>query len=413
MKKKAAQFVLLLLVVTMLFATSTPFSYATEDTMYYLGEVVNTGKDTGYSESHTIEKDDPHFGWKLGRFCVSDFTRVVNESTDSPVFLKNVGDTVTLWFNLDQDIDNLNGNKMLSIFNDENGYDTYFGIGKTGFGRGTLIIRHTDYQNNKSDPVIYTNYLEANASTGANVQVDLFEEGDYEVALNYEIRKANLDIFGWDTLPSFFNYRIYFKFSVRNGNCMVYPFDVVTGNELNNTALTENGFYLDLAKSRYLDTDVKREILNEGADGLVEDTRFNRPAHDGEQYTDDGIYTITVSNRYTGQQTVKKIYVGTNKVLKAHVVTGLPISEITYQLSNGATVAPDGTLIPPEPTQPTAEPTIPPTQPENNQADTNHPIVVWPYVLIGLLVCAIGSATVFILKRKTANNDFHDGGSEQ
>ena len=302
--------------------------------------------------------------------------------------------------------------KTLIIYNDENGYDEYFGIGKTGFGRGTLIIRHTDYQNSKSEPIIYTNYLEANTSTGAAVQVELFEEGDYEIALNYEIRKANLDIFGWDTLPTYFNYRIFFKFSVRNGNCMVYPFDIATGDELNNTALTENGFYLDLAKSRYLDIDVKKETLNEGSDGLVEDTRFNRPARDGEQYTDDGIYTITVTNQYTNQQTIKRIYVGTNKVLKAHIVTGLPISEITYQLSNGASISPDGTLIPPAPAQPTI-PSTSPTPTDNKNPDEAPSVIVWPYVLIGVAVCIVCVITAFILKKQKNNNRDNDGGSEQ
>ncbi len=77
---------------------------------------------------------------------------------------------------------------------------------------------------------------------------------------------------------------------------MVYPFDVLTKGELTNSSLTENGFYLDLAKSRYLDIDVKKEVLVQGSDALTEDTRFNRPAKDGEQYTDEGIYTITVRN---------------------------------------------------------------------------------------------------------------------
>ena len=51
---------------------------------------------------------------------------------------------------------------------------------------------------------------------------------------------------------------------------MVFPFDVTTGAELTNTAFTENGFYLDLAKSRYLDIDIQREVLMEGVDGLTE-----------------------------------------------------------------------------------------------------------------------------------------------
>ena len=38
--------------------------------------------------------------------------------------------------------------------------------------------------------------------------------------------------------------------------------------------------------------DIKKEILNVGQDEL--DTRFNRPAKDGETFTDEGVYTITV-----------------------------------------------------------------------------------------------------------------------
>ena len=91
------------------------------------------------------------------------------------------------------------------------------------------------------------------------MEVKLCEEGDYEVALDYELRKNNLDLFGWNPFPSYNDYRIFFRFSVRNGNCMVYPFDVVTGAELTNSSITENGFYLDLAKSRYLNIDIKKE----------------------------------------------------------------------------------------------------------------------------------------------------------
>lgn len=43
---------------------------------YYLGEVVNAGKDNGYSEVHKIDSKDPHFGWTLGSFFVSGYTSV-------------------------------------------------------------------------------------------------------------------------------------------------------------------------------------------------------------------------------------------------------------------------------------------------------------------------------------------------
>lgn len=187
---------------------------------------------------------------------------------------------------------------------------------------------------------MYTDYLSGITASGADTTVQLFEEGDYEVALNYEIKDESMKV-----IDSYSNYRITFKFSVRNGNCMVYPFDVATGAELTNTAITENGFYLDLARSRYLDINIKREVLAEGAVGLTEDVRFNRPARDGDQYTDEGIYTITVSNRYTGQETTKQIYVGTNKILMAHMVTGLSVEEVREQIAKGAQIAEDGTII--------------------------------------------------------------------
>ena len=310
-----------------------PYSAAqsVNETKRYLGEAVNAGHDTGYSQNQKIKDDDPHFGWKLGSFYVDGYTRVTENKSGDPVFLKTVGDTVTLWFELNQDINKLNGNDKLIINDDKNGYDEYFGIEKTDFGRGVLIIRHTDYRNSASSPVQYIDYLAATASKDAAVEVRLCEEGDYEVALNYEIRKNNMNIFGWNPLPTYNDYRIFFRFSVRNGNCMVYPFDVVTGAELTNSSITENGFYLDLAKSRYLNIDIKKEIRRAGAEGLTEDTRFNKPAKDGKAYTDEGIYTITVSNLYTNQTTTKIIYVGTDSVLKAHVVTGLSIGDIESQ----------------------------------------------------------------------------------
>lgn len=253
------------------------------------------------------------------------------------MFLKNLGDKVTLWFNLSQNINALNGQDNLFISDDAAGFDQYFETPRTDFGKGTLIIRYTDYNNNKSAPQIYTNYLEANTSFGADTKVQLFEEGDYEVALDYEVTQDEL-------IDKKGHYRIFFTFSVRNGNCMVYPFDTLTGSELTNSSMTENGFRLDLAKSRYLNVNIKREVLKDSADSLVEDTRFNGPARDGADYTEEGIYTITVSNDYTNQFTVKKIYVGTNSVLRAYMTTGLSIPEINNLVANGATISEDGRI---------------------------------------------------------------------
>lgn len=322
---------------------------ANRSNVYYLGEVVNAGKDAGFSEKNEITKKDPHFNWTLGSFSVHGYTSAITDD-ENPVFLKTVGDEVVLNFQLKQDINALNNDKSLLIANDKKAYDHLLYKDETAFGRGALIIRKTDaYQNKKGTSQLYTDYL-SGVEVGANTQVEICEEGDYEVALDYSIRDKKITVpFIEKTIGSIYNdYKIYFTFSVRNGNCMVFPFDVVTGEELTNTAITENGFYLDLAKSRYLEINVKKEVLHEGAAGLTEDVRFNKPASDGEKYTDEGIYTITVSNPYTEEETVKKIYVGTNSVLKAYMTTGYAISDIQSLLKDGATIDDDGNITIPE-----------------------------------------------------------------
>ena len=357
-----------------------------------MGDVpLNAAKDSGYTGTDPIDSDDPHFGWTLGRFYVTGYTQGPDSmSAGDPVFLKNAGDTVALWFRLDQQIDCLNGDSELFIARDEKGWDVQFGIPRTDFGRGTLIIRHTDHQNQPGEPVIYTDYLSA-LETGAEVRVELFEEGDYEVALDYSIHQTRLNVFDYDVFPRVEDYRIFFRFSVRNGNCMVFPFDTATGAELSNASSTPNGFYLDLARSRYLDIQVRRTVLTETAEGFVEDVRFNRPARDGEQYNEEGIYTITVRNRYTGQDTVKTIYVGTDEALRAHAATGLPMEEINRQLSAGAVVNEDGTLTPTE-----------------EQTDIPEDLLIW--IGAGAAAAAlIGVVVLLLLRRRRRSLLDYDG----
>lgn len=319
------------------YSPSTEQEVSESEQTYALGKKTRVKEFDGYSGSSEIEKKDIHYNWDIGQFFVSGFTDKVKESDGNIVFLKNVGNKVTLWFNLNQNINELNGDKDLKITDDTEGYDKYFETERTDFGKGTLIIRYTDYNNNSSEPQVYKNYLAANTSVGADTKVQLFEEGDYEVALDYEVTSDQL-------IDKVGHYRIFFTFSVRNGNCMVYPLDVSTGSELTNSSMTENGFMLDLAKSRYLQINVKREVLTDSANGLVEDTRSNAPAKDGEKYTEEGIYTITATNQYTNQKTTKKIYVGTNNLMKAVMTSGLSIEEINKLISEGATIDDEGTL---------------------------------------------------------------------
>ncbi len=303
---------------------------------YNLGKRVRVADFEKYYGEQPITEDDPHKDWSLGQFFVGGYTDDMPDSNGNVVFLKNVGDQITLWFTLNENIDCLRGKENLSVTADGDGYDQYFEKGPMDFGRGVLFVKHTD-RNNNIEITTYTNFLEANAVVGADTKVRLFEEGDYEVALDYEITDNQL-------IDKIYHYRISFKFSVRNGNCMFYLFDKETGSELSNSTMTENGFRLDLAKSEYLHVTIKREVLKDSADGLVEDTRFNGVAKDGAEFVEEGIYTITATNDYVKEPTIKRIYVGTNNVLRAHMVTGFSIHEINDLVAQGATISDDGTI---------------------------------------------------------------------
>ena len=309
-----------------------------------LGDTVRTNENKGYTGQKAIEIDDPHYGWELGKFFVSGYTRDTQDSNKTPVFLKNVGDQVTLWFKLENDIDHLNGSDSLEIIADKDGYDQYFQTPKTNTGRGMLIIRYTNEQGVKQAPEIFTNYLAANVSENADTVVKLFEEGDYEVALDYRIKSTPRKIKDIEVVPENSDYRIFFKFSVRNGNCMVYPFDIATGAELSNSAITENGFRLDMARSRYLTIDVKKSVVSKGADGYVEDVRFNRPAKDGDLYEEEGIYTFDVKNLYTGEHTTKTIYVGSTDYMKALAINNYTVDQLNDELKRGKKIKSDGSL---------------------------------------------------------------------
>lgn len=311
-----------------------------------LGNKIGVKKDTGYSQQITIDNKNPHYGWSIGTFSVNGYTRETSMD-GNPLFLKNAGDKVTLWFKLAKDIDNLDGESKYAIVEDKNGSDQYFEVPRTNFKHGALIIRFTDHEGVKHDPVIYTDFLAANAATGADTKVVLFEEGDYEVALNYTIGENGL--FGSEN-----DYRIFFRFSIRNGNTMFFPFDLLTGAELRDKAITPNGFIIDMAKSRYLNINVTRTAIVTGTTGHSEDVRFNGPAKDGEQYKDEGVYTVDVTNQYTGEHTVKTFYVGSDPFMIAMAKSGKTVKELDEFISQGYTIEADGSLV--APSEPELEP---------------------------------------------------------
>lgn len=312
---------------------------ASSSNQYFYDQTVNAGLDTGFAEKHSITKDDPHFGWSLGSFVAQGFTS--KKDGDVPVFFKNTGDEVTLSYVLKQDINALNGNSKVTIANDKKGYDEHFGVSESEFGRGTLIVRFVNYQNASEPPMVYKDYL-SGVTANAETQVRVLEEGDYEVALDYEIESPS-------SIPlrsTLNNYQSLFRFKVRNSNSMMFLLDKESGTELYNGSATENGFRIDLAGSRFLTLNVQKQVLNATGDGLVEDTRFNRSATDGAEFTEEGIYTITVrSDSNTEEPTTKRIYVGHDRVLKASVVNSLDIASIRKRLSEGETIDAEGNLV--------------------------------------------------------------------
>lgn len=198
---------------------------------FYYNTLENTKSTTenNYVGSKSITFDNPHYGWELGSFCISGYT---DTGDTNDIYLKNVGNKIRLSYKLEQDINRLNGNSDLIIANDINGSDGIFQINPHNMEHGELLIKHTDEE---GIPHIteYSNYLEALTSPNADTTIQLFEEGDYEIHLDYAITDQS----GIRDKTTY--YRTSFSFKIRNSNCMIFLFDSKTGNELSNGDVTE------------------------------------------------------------------------------------------------------------------------------------------------------------------------------
>ena len=178
-----------------------------QDAVYcFSADPVNAGKDTGYAKADPVTLDDPHFGWALGHFLISGFS--ARSGDGGLVFERRPGVPLTLSFALEQDIDALNGDRRLSVSADKNGYDQLFGIKKIGFGRGALIIRRTDQSNMKQVPWVLTDFLRGRLKGVEYPCAELNEAGEYEVALDYELRRKGA------VFSRYSNYRVAFRFTV-------------------------------------------------------------------------------------------------------------------------------------------------------------------------------------------------------
>ncbi len=321
-----------------------------------IGELKKAELNKGYSGSIPIvEIDDPQYSKPIGDFYIGGFTREeteVKNKEEIPVFLKDVDNRVTLWFELNDDINRINNNENLSVTEDNGGYDSYFHTDRKNFERGALIVRYTNVNGRPDETVVYTNFLAACDTTRANTMINLFEEGDYEVALDYKIKNTPRKVGSLAIVPEYSDYQIFFKFEIRNSNCMVYPFDLKTGSELVAYDLAPEGFRLDLAKSKYLNIQISRANIIEEQDGtLKESTRFDVATKDGAEYTDEGIYRFTVSNKYTKESVTSELFVGESKYIKA-LSRNNPhtLDSINEQLKQGAFIENDGSIKMPTPT---------------------------------------------------------------
>lgn len=161
---------------------------------YEYSTTMRVDSSNGFNNAKLMESDDPHIDWNVGSFYINGFTRVTDE--EIPVFLKTPKDKTVLWFKLDQDINKCNGNNDIKVDYTKTGSDIEFVTPTINdWGKGTLIVRKKD-RNNKTERQIYTNYLEATATIGANNRIDLYEEGDYEVALDYQLHYDKPSVFG-------------------------------------------------------------------------------------------------------------------------------------------------------------------------------------------------------------------------
>ena len=310
---------------------------------YEFNDVKRVDSEKGFANPKQIAANDPHNDAYIGRFYISGYTSE-DENKECPTFLKVPGDKMALWFYLEQPLNKCFGRTDVKVNDIKSGSDSHFGTPTIdNFGKGALIVRKRGKKNHK-ERQIYTNYLEASATVGANTRIDLFEEGDYEVALDYQLHYDKPFVFGTKTTKTL-SYQMLFRFNVRNGDISAFIRDIDTKQFLNSGDIAEHGFYIDLAKSKYLKSAIRREVLSDSIDGLVEDPQFDGIAVEGRKYTDEGIYTVTVENPATGRSIEKRVYVGNSDVLIAHMKTGLSISEIKEKLASGAYVDEDGQII--------------------------------------------------------------------
>lgn len=269
---------------------------------------VNAGNKGGYAKTDAVTDKDLQAGWQLGRFIIAGFT----EETSNGVFLKTLGDDITLFFYLEQDIEALNGNTKMSIAIDKEAKDVPFNYSEAdaSFGAGALLIQREDFRHNITRVPPYTNFLAANDTGVANTRVEITEEGSYQIALDYLIKTSGI---GGKTE----GYRISFSFDVKNGDGVVFMRDTGTTSELQDYSRTNNGFKIDMGASHSVKAHITRYDIN--LDGTALNICEDKPASDGDSFTKKGYYEIEMTNQVTGKTFVKHIFIGDQAELRRYL----------------------------------------------------------------------------------------------
>ena len=267
---------------------------------------VNAGNKGGYAKKDSVKDKDLQYGWRLGRFIIAGFT----DESSKGVFTKTLGDDITFFFDLDQDINSLNGNSKMSIAIDKEAKDVPFNYSEKGasFGAGALLIQREDFRHNKTLVPPYTNYLAANDTGITNTRVEINEEGNYNVALDYLIKTSGI---GGKTE----GYRTDFDFDVKNGDGLVFLRDSKSTSELQDYSVTTNGFKIDFANTHSVKAHVTRKDIN--ISGTALDVREDKPASASDSFTKEGYYIIEMTNTATGKTVTKHIFVGDQAALRS------------------------------------------------------------------------------------------------
>ena len=106
---------------------------------------------------------------------------------------------------------------------------------------------------------------------------------------------------------------IYVGINTKDVSLEIYE---IGGDKLYDGDSTSKGFYIDLVGSGLPDIKVKKQVYKDSSGNLKEEYS-GRSVKSGDKFTEDGVYTVTATNRYNKNiQTDKIINIGTGLNLK-------------------------------------------------------------------------------------------------